>query len=94
MDSLNEMAFSRQDAIDRCVGLGKKFVEHFDKIYNNRNSIDVEHWATEMESWWNKVKDIKMSSNNRTIRDVDLLNWFFDGGQLASDFMTSNDDGK
>lgn len=94
MDRLNEMAFSRQDAIDRCVGLGKKFVEHFDKIYNNRNSIDIEHWTTEMESWWNKVKDIKMASNNRTIRDVDLLNWFFDGGQLASDFMTSNDDGK
>ena len=88
---LNEMAFSRQDAIDRCVGLGKKFVEHFDKIYNSKDKELIDHWAKEMDSWWNQVKDIKMKPSGRRIYNVDLMDWFFDAGQLATDFMTSDD---
>lgn len=31
---LNEMTFNRADAIDICMSIGKRFAEHFDKIYN------------------------------------------------------------
>ena len=30
---LNEMTFNRADAIDICMSIGKRFAEHFDKIY-------------------------------------------------------------
>ena len=90
-DRLNEMALYRQDALERCIGLGKKFVEHFDKIYNNRNSIDVEHWKKEMEGWWNKVKDIQLKPSSKRIYNVDLIDWFFDGGESAINFMTAED---
>lgn len=91
MDRLNEMALYRQDALERCIGLGKKFVEHFDKIYNNRNSVDVEHWKKEMEGWWNQVKDIQLKPSSRRIYNVDLIDWFFDGGESAINFMTAED---
>ena len=35
---LNEMAMSRADAIDRCISLGKKFLEHFHKVYTEPNA--------------------------------------------------------
>ena len=31
---LNEMALSREIAVDRCIGLGRRFIEHFKKIYD------------------------------------------------------------
>ena len=31
---LNEMTFNRADAIYICMSIGKRFAEHFDKIYN------------------------------------------------------------
>ena len=88
---LNEMALSRQDAIDRCMGLGKKFAEHFDKIYNSKDKKLIDHWAKEMDAWWDQVKDIRMKPRSKRIYNVDLLDWFFDAGQLATDFMTSDD---
>lgn len=30
---LNEMAYSRQDLIEKCSNLGLKFIEHFKKVY-------------------------------------------------------------
>ena len=30
---IDEMAYERNDAIDRCASLGKKFIAHFHKVY-------------------------------------------------------------
>lgn len=89
---LNEMAMNRADAIRICIALGKKFVEHFDKIYCKDKSNGTKlHHASEMDAWWNEVNSIKMAYNNKPIRYVDLINWFFDAGALAKDFFSFED---
>lgn len=91
-NDLVDMALTRQDAMDRCVSLGKKFIEHFDKIYNNRNNNTFNHWAKEMKNWLNQVKEIKLKPKNNYILNGQLRDWFFTAGAAPEDFMLNPDD--
>lgn len=91
-NGLFDMALTRQDAIDRCISLGKKFIEHFDKIYNNRNNNAFNHWAKEMKTWLNQVKEIKLKPKNNYILNGQLRDWFFTAGAAPEDFMLNPDD--
>ena len=84
---INDMALSRTDAMDRCISLGKRFIEHFDKIYKNRNSQDVQHWMSEMSGWLKSVRQIKLKQTNDYILSGDLRDWFFTAGANPRDFM-------
>lgn len=86
---LNEMAYSRYDASEICKPLGIKFIEHFDKIYNDTNNDSVKHWCNEMTAWWNKVRDIKVKPSSKIIYSGDLIDWFFNACDVASEYMTS-----
>lgn len=88
-DSINDMALSRADAMDRCISLGSKFIEHFDKIYNNKEDNAVHHWISEMNSWLNSVRKIKLKNTNDVLLNSNLRDWFFTAGANAEDFMTS-----
>lgn len=76
---------ARKDAINKCIELGELFVEHFDKIYNSPNDINVHHWSKEMQAWYDKARRIKLSTSNRPISTMWLLNWF---GTLCGDVDT------
>ena len=89
---LNDMALSRTDAIDRCISLGKNFIEHFDKIYNNPDSEAFNHWAKEMKGWLNQVKEIKLKPKNNYILKGQLRDWFFTAGAVPEDFMLNPTD--
>ena len=91
-NGLFDMALTRQDAIDRCISLGKKFIEHFDKIYNDRNNNAFNHWAKEMKTWLNQVKEIKLKTKNNYILNGQLRDWFFTAGAAPEDFMLNPDD--
>ena len=91
-NGLFDMVLARQDAIDRCISLGKKFIEHFDKIYNNRNNNAFNHWAKEMKTWLNQVKEIKLKPKNNYILNGQLRDWFFTAGAAPEDFMLNPDD--
>ena len=91
-NGLFDMALTRQDAIDRCISLGKKFIEHFDKIYNDRNNNAFNHWAKEMKTWLNQVKEIKLKPKNNYILNGQLRDWFFTAGAAPEDFMLNPDD--
>ena len=82
-----DMALSKSDAIDKCISLGKQFIKHFDKVYNNSNSRDVEHWLGEMIGWLKTVKSYKLKSTNDYLTDTQLFDWFFTAGANAEDFM-------
>lgn len=84
-----DMALSRSDAMDRCISLGKKFIEHFDKIYKNPKSRDVNHWINEMNAWFQKVKEIKLKESNKPILNGNLRDWFFTAGANPQDFMNN-----
>ena len=74
---LQEMAISQNKAIDKCQELGIKFIEHFEKIYDNPNSEAVHHWEVEMSSWLNKVKSYTLKSTNKKLTRQNLDEWFY-----------------
>ena len=75
-----DMAMQRKDAIDRCIELGEKFIEHFHKIYKNPDDINVNHWVGEMQGWLNSVKKIKLKESKDFILKGDLYDWFYTAG--------------
>lgn len=79
---LNERAFSRMDAMDKCIDLGKQFIDHFHKIYEEgKNSKDFVHHCTEMQAWLNYVRSIKLKTTKRYLTPSDLIDWFFTAGE-------------
>ena len=57
---VNEVAISRSDAITTCASLGRKFIEHFVKaVQEGPTSDSFHHHCTEMQGWWDIVKDFK-----------------------------------
>lgn len=89
---LNEMSMPRADAIDRCVSLGKKFIEHFDKIYKEPTSEAVNHWVTEMTGWYNSVKEIRVKPNNKFLTITTINDSFFTAGAEPTDFVEMSEE--
>lgn len=90
--SLNEMAYSRADAMERCYSLGKRFIEHFDKIYKEPNSQAVNHWCGEMQSWYNKIRDITLKPNNKHLNRTQMRDWFYTFGSDPTEYFGSLDE--
>lgn len=87
--SLNEMAYSRADAMERCYSLGKRFIEHFDKIYKEPNSQAVNHWCSEMQSWYNNIRDITLKPNNKHLNRTQMRDWFYTFGSDPTEYFDS-----
>lgn len=80
MSNLIEMALTRQDALIKTTSLAPKFVEHFDKIYNDRDSTTVNHWASEMQSWLDYVINIRLKPSSKPLSLQQKMDWFFTCG--------------
>ncbi|MBQ6654127.1 MAG: hypothetical protein IJM79_01200 [Erysipelotrichaceae bacterium] len=90
---LNEMAMSRADAIDRCISLGKKFLEHFHKVYTEPNAQSVNHWVNdEMRVWYGDAKTIRLKPNNKSVSVTMLNDCFFTCGAEPTDFVPMTDE--
>ena len=75
------MAMVKADAIDLCMNLGKKFVEHFNKVMaEGVDSPSFSHYCDEMQAWYDKVSTIVLKHNNKKIRKDQLWDWFFTVG--------------
>lgn len=85
--SINDLAMSKSDAADICMGLGKKFMQHFAKICNQPQSPAREHWIAEMQSWWNKVRVIKLKSTNRFLPTHLIVEWFLTAGTSPDTYL-------
>ena len=77
---LSEMAFNRAEAIDICMSIGKRFAEHFDKIYNSGDNQFISHLCSEMQAWYDKMRSIKLSYNNKSLNFSQRYNWFYTFG--------------
>lgn len=82
-----EMAFSRADAIERCISLGNKFVEHFKKICSGDSESFIHHCG-EMQVWWKDVLDIKLKQTNRNLTKGNIFDWFLTVGKSTEDLFT------
>ena len=86
---LRDMALSRADAMDRCIHLGRRFIEHFDKIYKDPKSRDRKHWEDEMQNWWKEVNRIVLKSTKKKPLDGEYRDWFFTAGENPESIMKS-----
>lgn len=86
---INEMALSRADAIDKCISLGKKFAEHFNKLFYDED-FEKNHHLSEMQVWYNSVKSIKLSYSSKYISNTKLVEWFFTAGEDVEDIIKLN----
>lgn len=87
-DSLFEMALKRQDAIDRCISLGVEFAKHFNKVMSlGKTDKDFNHHCQEMQSWYDKVRSIKIKNTNKPLSKSQLWDWFFTAGQDSEDLV-------
>ena len=80
---LNEMAYTKSIAAQMCRDIGKPFIKHFHKCMEdleNNNMDRFHHHACEMQSWWNDVRTMKLSYNNKKLSVDQLINWFFTAG--------------
>ena len=80
---VNEQTMTQRDAMDRCISLGNQFIEHFDKIYNDKNEDANKRRAQEMQEYLEQVNRIKLTHNNRFIPFDKKIDWFFTAGSDA-----------
>ena len=85
---ITELAKGRGDAMSECESLGKQFIKHFNKIYNNPDDINIHHWETEMATWLNKVSHILMKQTNKYILMGEIRDWFFTAGEYYDSIIT------
>ena len=87
---LNEMAMAQSDAIEICMSLGKKFIEHYAKVREDQKSgsdDNLRHHIVEMQTWWDKVRKIYLKKNNKIITHINLSDWFFSVGSSIEEFL-------
>lgn len=77
---IQDMAMSRRRAMNRAMDLAPRFVEHFDKIWQYPQSIDVNHWASEMQAWLNQILEIKLKETKKSLSLQERMDWFFTNG--------------
>ena len=82
-----EMALNKLDAMDRCISLGEKFAEHFNKLFTDKE-YEQNHHLSEMQAQWDKVRKIKLSYNKKLISNRQLIDWFFTASQDYSDLIS------
>lgn len=87
---LKEMAMSRKDALIKVSDLAPKFIEHFDKIYNDIDSDVIMHWAAKMQARLNYVLNIKLKENNKPLSTQQKMDWFFTCGSDSETLFSDN----
>ena len=88
-DHVKVMTMSRMNAIDRCYYLGKKFIGHFDSIYRNPHSLHTNTLCSEMQNWYNLVKNIILKENNMPLSKDCLIDWFFTATGNPDNFINN-----
>lgn len=89
---LEEQVQSRVDAINVCYSLGKNFIEHFNKIYIDRNNQAVNHWCSEMQAWYDQMLDIVLKYNKRHLNASQRKDWFYSFGSSYEEYFNNNED--
>lgn len=87
---LNELALQRTDAIDRCYSLGKNFIEHFHKVYMNPDEETINHWGSEMQAWYDAVRDITLKYNNKHLNKSQMKDWFYSFGSSYEEYFNND----
>lgn len=90
---LDEQALARGKVTATCMSLGRQFIKHFHKVYEEGlESRDFKHHCKEMHTWYTHVKEIKLKGSNKHLSDEDLEDEFFTAGALVEDFIDDEEE--
>lgn len=81
-----EMAMERADAIDRCLGLGKRFIEHFHKIFTMGKENYIHH-CREMQAWLDEVNSLYLKPKTKPLSVTNKYDWFFTAGSTPEYYL-------
>lgn len=77
---IEDMAMSRQQAMDRVTDLAPRFVKYFDKICQCPWSMGCTHWVNKMQVWLDQILGIKLKETNKPLSLQQKMDWFFTNG--------------
>ena len=92
MENLLEMSMDRSKAIDRCIGLGKQFTKHFDKIYKDPINQSADHWVEEMQTWLDDINSITLKPKAKHLDHATKMDCFFTVGSSYEYLFKDNED--
>jgi hypothetical protein len=76
--SVFEMAFSKSEVIKKTSDLQFEIARHMIKIYMYSESIHVNHWCNELNSWFHKIQDHKLKSTKKPLAYDNLYHILFE----------------
>lgn len=84
---IEDMAMSRQQAMDRVTDLAPRFVKYFDKIWQCPWSMGCNHWANKMQVWLDQILGIKLKETGKQLSLQQKMDWFFTNGSDSETFF-------
>ena len=88
-----EQAIARNDLVLSCLSLGRQFISYFKKILRNQDNQElVHHWCSEMQSFYDDVKDARLKSNKKIVSKEFLYEYFFLKGSGLSDQFSNEEE--
>lgn len=80
---LTEMSMPKSEICYRSSRLGRQFINHFNKVLSDlqsENGSCLNHHCSEMQSWWDYVRNLTYKHNKKYVSNEDMIDWFFSGG--------------
>lgn len=83
---MKEMAYPLSKALMICQGYGRQFITHYAKLPEDTDELRHHH-ISEMQSWWDEVRNLRLKMNNKVISNQYLIDSFFTVGADIEDFL-------
>ena len=91
MKIFQELSSKRAKILLRCNELGKQFIIHFHKVYSNPFNQAVNHWCTEMQAWYDKIRKEKYKPDSRLLTNEELEDEFFTSGTTIDSYVDADE---
>lgn len=87
---ITEQTLDRTKVLDIGLSLGAQFIKHFDKVYNDTDEGTMKHHAREMQTWYDKVKNLVWKHNKKKLSKTDLIDIFFTVGSTPDTYLDND----
>ena len=64
---------NKDEAMNKCIGLGEKFINCFHNIYMSKDNDNKKKWLGEMHHYFNEASNIVLDGKNRPLLLMDCF---------------------
>ncbi len=76
--------------MNKCIGLGEKFINCFHNIYMSKDNDNKKKWLIEMHHCFNEASNIVLDGKNRPLLLMELMDWFLTAGSNYQTFINGS----